>query len=88
LRAWISRRISANRRGIRLPPSAAALVQCGASAYALGKNVTARDADIVDLLLSSVGFCIAVEEKQLDAVTGRLSIIDYCHACLPLCCVS
>lgn len=57
-------------RVVRVMPNTPALVQCGASAYALGKNVTARDADIVDLLLSSVGFCIAVEEKQLDAVTG------------------
>jgi hypothetical protein len=45
-------------------------VQSGASAYALGKNATQRDADVVDRLLSSVGFCIQVEEKQLDAVTG------------------
>lgn len=33
-------------------------VQCGASAYALGSNATERDAELVDLLLSSVGFCI------------------------------
>ena len=46
-------------------------MQSGASAYALGKNATQRDADVVDRLLSSVGFCIQVEEKQLDAVTGE-----------------
>ncbi len=47
-------------------------MQCGASAYALGKHATQRDADVVDLLLSSVGFSLEVEEKQLDAVTGAI----------------
>ena len=38
---------------------------------ALGTHATPHDAELVDLLLGSVGFCIRVEEKQLDAVTGE-----------------
>lgn len=57
-------------RVVRVMPNTPALVQSGASAYALGKHATQHDADAVDLLLGSVGFCIQVEEKQLDAVTG------------------
>jgi pyrroline-5-carboxylate reductase len=59
------------------------LVQCGASAYALGRHVTPRDAEVVELLLSSVGFCIEVREKQLDAVTGApLRLLGTLGVCL------
>ncbi|PSC75658.1 pyrroline-5-carboxylate reductase [Micractinium conductrix] len=57
-------------RVVRVMPNTPALVQSGASAYALGTHATPHDAELVDLLLGSVGFCIRVEEKQLDAVTG------------------
>lgn len=39
-------------------PAVLPTVQCGATAYALGRNATERDAELVDLLFSSVGFCI------------------------------
>lgn len=71
------------------PHTRPAAVQAGASAYALGTNASEADAEVVDLLFSSVGFCIQVEEKQLDAVTGkpsrgchgpgRLSAAVYCR---------
>lgn len=51
-------------------PNTPCLVQCGASAYALGTNATQEDADLVDKLLTSVGLAIRVEEKMMDAVTG------------------
>lgn len=43
-------------RTLAVHPSPA--VQCGATAYALGSNATERDAELVDLLFRSVGFCI------------------------------
>lgn len=50
-----------------------AAVQCGASAYALGRNATERDAELVDLLFSSVGFCIR----------GEAYLYLGCFGCLP-----
>ncbi len=53
------------RRPVRRPA-----VQSGASAFCLGRNATQQDADVVETLFCSVGFCIQVQEKQMDAVTG------------------
>lgn len=50
------------------PPCA---VGAGASAYCLGAHATADDGDTVHRMLSSVGFCLEVQEKELDAVTGE-----------------
>jgi len=59
-----------NTRVVRVMPNTPCLVQCGASAYALGSHATQDDADLVHTLLSAVGLAIQVEEKMMDAVTG------------------
>lgn len=62
--------LPARARVIRVMPNTPALVGAGASAYALGKNATARDEKLAHALLSSVGVAFAVKESLLDAVTG------------------
>lgn len=54
----------------RVMPNTPALVHKGASAYALGSNASAEDAEIVEKLLGSVGVVYKVKEELLDAVTG------------------
>ena len=45
-------------------------VGAGAAAYAGGAHATAQDLEIVGSILNSFGVGLAVEEKDLDAVTG------------------
>jgi pyrroline-5-carboxylate reductase len=59
-----------HRRLIRVMPNTPCLVRRGASAFALGPEATAADAETVEKLLSAVGFAARVDEAQLDAVTG------------------
>ncbi|MEI9962402.1 MAG: pyrroline-5-carboxylate reductase, partial [Limisphaerales bacterium] len=62
--------LPAGMRIIRVMPNTPALVGESASAFALGKNATAADGEIVKKLLSAVGVAIQVKENLLDAVTG------------------
>ena len=57
-------------RVIRVMPNTPALVQCGASAYAMGTYATEGDSDLVTKLLSKVGLAIRVREKMMSGVTG------------------
>jgi pyrroline-5-carboxylate reductase len=57
-------------RVVRVMPNTPALVGASASAFALGKNATGEDAELVTRLLSSVGIAYQVKESLLDAVTG------------------
>jgi pyrroline-5-carboxylate reductase len=57
-------------RVIRSMPNTPALVGEGASAYCLGPGATEADAALVEEMLGSVGRCVRVEEKHMDAVTG------------------
>ena len=57
-------------RVVRVMPNTPALVGASASAFALGKNAAAEDAELVTKLLSSVGTAFQVKEALLDAVTG------------------
>ncbi|MCP4000275.1 MAG: pyrroline-5-carboxylate reductase, partial [Gammaproteobacteria bacterium] len=41
-----------------------------AAAYALGKNATLNDGELVSQILNAVGKSFLLNEKQLDAVTG------------------
>ncbi len=57
-------------RVIRVMPNTPCLVGETAAAYALGKNATVSDGELVGQILSAVGKSFLLEEKQLDAVTG------------------
>jgi len=57
-------------RVVRVMPNTAALVQKGASAFATGKGVTAKDTAAVEEIFTSVGQAFHVKESLLDAVTG------------------
>jgi pyrroline-5-carboxylate reductase len=57
-------------RLLRIMPNTPCLVGQSASAYALGPNATAADAELVGRLLGAVGRAYQVDEKLLDAVTG------------------
>ncbi|NQT52764.1 pyrroline-5-carboxylate reductase, partial [bacterium] len=46
------------------------LVGEGAAGVALGQHATQADGDLVGKILSSVGICVFVPEKLMDAVTG------------------
>ena len=62
--------LSDGARVIRVMPNTPALVGAGASAFALGKDATAADAELAQKLLSAVGVAMQVKESLLDAVTG------------------
>jgi pyrroline-5-carboxylate reductase len=62
--------LPAAARVIRVMPNTPALVGEAASAFALGKNATAADAELAKKLLSAVGVALQVKENLLDAVTG------------------
>lgn len=57
-------------RLIRVMPNTPALIGAGASAYSRGSTATSADAQLVQVLLSTVGLALEVPEKHLDAVTG------------------
>jgi pyrroline-5-carboxylate reductase len=57
-------------RLLRVMPNTPCLVGQSASAYALGPNATAADAELAGSLLGAVGRAYQVDEKLLDAVTG------------------
>ncbi|MCP4977980.1 MAG: pyrroline-5-carboxylate reductase [Maribacter sp.] len=57
-------------RAIRVMPNTPCLVGETAAAYALGKNATLNDGELVGQILNAVGKSFLLEEKQLDAVTG------------------
>ncbi len=58
------------QRVIRVMPNTPALVNRGASAFAVGSSATEEDAQFVEKILAAVGTVEQVPEKLLDAVTG------------------
>ncbi|MCX7014886.1 MAG: pyrroline-5-carboxylate reductase [Candidatus Sumerlaeota bacterium] len=66
----IETRIGGSPRVVRVMPNTPALVAEGASALARGRWATAADLDTALELFRSVGIAVAVQEEQLDAVTG------------------
>ncbi|MBC8550580.1 MAG: pyrroline-5-carboxylate reductase [Candidatus Brocadiales bacterium] len=57
-------------RAIRVMPNTPCLVGETAAGYALGKNATLDDGELVGRILNAVGKSFLMEEKYLDAVTG------------------
>ncbi|XP_043250015.1 pyrroline-5-carboxylate reductase isoform X1 [Colletes gigas] len=55
---------------IRVMPNTPALVGCGATVYARGKNAGDKEAEIAEKLFSSVGICEEVSENLIDPVTA------------------
>ena len=57
-------------RYVRSMPNIAALAKASFTAYTCGPGVTAEDKATVKTLLDTMGTCMEVEEKYMDAVTG------------------
>ncbi len=57
-------------RVVRVMPNTPALVMAGAAGIAAGKNANSDDISLVQLIFSSVGRSVVVDEKLMDAVTG------------------
>lgn len=57
-------------RVVRVMPNTPCLVGETAAGYALGKNATRLDGELVGQILNAVGKSFLLEEKYLDAVTG------------------
>lgn len=57
-------------RVIRAMPNTAAMVGRAATAYSCDDTVTSDDETVAEAVFSSIGEVYAVEEKQLNAVTG------------------
>jgi len=55
---------------VRVMPNLAILVQASYTAYCCEKDVTAKDKEKIEALLSLMGICEEVDEKYMDAITG------------------
>ncbi|KAI2521616.1 pyrroline-5-carboxylate reductase 2, partial [Homo sapiens] len=55
---------------IRCMTNTPVVVQEGATVYATGTHALVEDGQLLEQLMSSVGFCTEVEEDLIDAVTG------------------
>ena len=55
---------------IRCMTNTPVLVREGATVYATGTHALVEDGQLLEQLMSSVGFCTEVEEDLIDAVTG------------------
>lgn len=62
--------LTGNNRIIRVMPNTPALVGAGASAYALSKNITKKDAEFAENILNAIGKVYLIDEKLMDVVTG------------------
>ncbi|XP_029087136.1 pyrroline-5-carboxylate reductase 2 isoform X2 [Monodon monoceros] len=62
--------ISSVEKVIRCMTNTPVLVREGATVYATGTHALVEDGQLLEQLMSSVGFCTEVEEDLIDAVTG------------------
>ncbi|WP_400208682.1 pyrroline-5-carboxylate reductase [Candidatus Methanomassiliicoccus intestinalis] len=68
--ASIEAHLNEGVRVVRVMPNQPCLVSASASAFALGKYAKEEDKALVQKILEAVGIAYAMDEKQLDAVTG------------------
>jgi pyrroline-5-carboxylate reductase len=59
-----------NARVVRSMPNTPALVRAGATAISAGRHATDDDLHVAKALFDAVGITVALDESQLDAVTG------------------
>lgn len=57
-------------RYVRTMPNVAAMVGESFTAYSMGSSTTLQDKAVVETLLGTMGTCMEIEEKYIDAVTG------------------
>ncbi len=57
-------------RYVRTMPNVAAMVSESFTAYSMGSATSLDDKEMVEKLLGTMGLCMEVEEKYMDAVTG------------------
>jgi pyrroline-5-carboxylate reductase len=67
---FIESRLQEGVRIIRVMPNTPCLIGASATAFALGKNATDADGQLVFQLFHAVGKVFQLDEKYLDAVTG------------------
>ncbi len=67
---FIESRLQADIRIIRVMPNTPCLTGASATAFALGKNATDADGQLVFTIFNAVGKVFQLDEKYLDAVTG------------------
>jgi pyrroline-5-carboxylate reductase len=61
---------SGSKKVVRVMPNTPALIGEGMSVYCCSDAVSTEEISLVEMMLSSVGKCLALEEKYMDAVTG------------------
>ena len=62
--------IEPEARYVRTMPNIAAMVGESFTAYTMGSSTLLEDKSIVESLLNTMGTCMEIEEKYMDAVTG------------------
>lgn len=62
--------LNSDARVIRIMPNTPALVKLGMFGICAGSNAAKEDVEFIENLLSSIGKCITVTEKQMDIVTA------------------
>lgn len=68
--AQLGKYLGNHRQLIRIMPNTPCLVGAGAAGMAASASVSSEDRDFIRHLLETVGICIEVPEKLMDAVTG------------------
>jgi pyrroline-5-carboxylate reductase len=62
--------IEPEARYVRTMPNIAAMASESFTAYSMGKSTLLDDKAVVEKLLNTMGKCLEIEEKYMDAVTG------------------
>ena len=66
----IERELAQGQRVVRVMPNTPCLIRQGMSAIARGKNATADDVKVAQMIFGAMGRTVVVDEKHMDAITG------------------